>query len=168
MNIDRIRQLEAHRALFTDRPTRAAIARLELPICSRATVRLNIWRNHNIESLIPVLKPYLSLGGLSPEFSLSSYDDSLSFTGHQKASVDILWLDSTRYLSRMDFNSWLAWLDERLANLRVLSKAPVILATWTRKQPSWRFFRRPREPCQKGKLSINRKSNFDASWNANK
>jgi FkbH-like protein len=41
-----------------------------------------------------------------------------------------LWMDSTRILDRINFSDWLDWLLDRLAILRQLSSAPIVLATW--------------------------------------
>lgn len=95
-----------------------------------ATRTVNVWRNHAIEGIWSLGKPFMHFGGWQAEARLSDYDDSLGFANHVPADLELIWLDSGRYLQKVSFDDWLEWLVSRLKALRSLSKAPVIVATW--------------------------------------
>lgn len=93
------------------------------------TVVINVWRNHAFEPLIPLIAPYAAFGMWTPDFKLSHYDDTLSFSEWQQAAAELVWVD----LRRLTFDNREAahlWLTGRLEYLRKLSAAPIVLATW--------------------------------------
>ena len=91
---------------------------------------VSVWRNHAIEPLLPLMQPYWSFGSIDAEVHLSGYDDSLAFADHRPVDVELVWLDSSRYLGHMSLPSWTSWLATRLQTLRTMTSAPIILATW--------------------------------------
>src|SRR5690606_30827247 len=93
------------------------------------------WRNHNFESVESFQQPFLAYAGLSIEYHLRPYDDSLDFRSWDKADVELLWIDSTRYLDRMTSSDWEKWLKGRISELRVKTSAPIIVATWNAWDP---------------------------------
>jgi len=125
-----MRRIEAQSALFSPVISRLAVLRLRKVSGTCRSARVNVWRNHAIESVIELTRPYLEFGRLQIEFSLSDYDDSLLFASHAPADLELLWLDSTRYSSLGPLDTWLEWLDDRIRALRILTGAPIILATW--------------------------------------
>ena len=128
-----MQRFQAQDALFAPQPKRLALQGLDVkPLKSRVTASVNVWRNHAFESVAALMEPYLAFGDVQLECSLSDYDDALLFADVPKADVELLWLDSSRYLARLDFDDWLKWLDERLRTLRIRSQAPIVLATWGR------------------------------------
>lgn len=121
---------ETQGVLFAARPTRLALQQLELAIHGSSVLSINVWRNHAIEPVLPSMLPYLAVAGYATDVRLSDYDDALMFAGHRPADIDILWLDSSRYLDRVSFEEWSQWLISRIKALRSMTSAPIILATW--------------------------------------
>jgi FkbH-like protein len=91
---------------------------------------VNVWRNHSFEPLQPMVASYAGFWDRPLTFRLGDYDDSFSFHGFQDSSVELLWMDSTRYMESINFPEWLDWLQGRIVALRQYSSAPIILATW--------------------------------------
>jgi FkbH-like protein len=115
--------------LFASRPTRLAIQSLEAPSGACCQFTINVWRNHAFEPLEPLVRPYAHFGRWAPDFRLSGYDDSFLFAGHRPAKAELVWLDPSRLPEEL---SWTDWVAVRLTALRVLSNAPIVLATWPR------------------------------------
>ncbi|WP_202416908.1 HAD-IIIC family phosphatase [Duganella qianjiadongensis] len=123
-------QVVAQPVLFAARPTRLALQGLELAPPVRCTLRVNVWRNHAIENLLSLAAPYFAFAGIATDFRLGHYDDSLQFAQHQSADVELLWLDSERYLGQQSTGAWAGWLLQRVQALRARSAAPIVLASW--------------------------------------
>jgi len=128
---------EAQAVLFAARPSRLALQQLRFDLSGSRGVSINVWRNHAIEPVIALALPYLSRAGCVADFRLSDYDDTLMYSGRQSADIELLWLDSSRYLEHSLFEEWLQWLTERMKALRTASSAPIILATWLRDTAQW-------------------------------
>lgn len=126
----KMQRVAAQPVLFSPKISRLALQRLNLAPEGAAVVSVNVWRNHAIEPVISLATPYFLYAGLNVQFRLSGYDDSLLFANHAAADLEILWLDSSRYLTGTSFSSWLEWLGSRVEQLRFASTAPIILATW--------------------------------------
>lgn len=126
-----MRRYEAQAVMFSRRISRLALSQLQSPASGARRLRVNLWRNHAIEGLLPVVEPYCSYRGWLPDFRLGGYDDTLSFADWQEADAELLWLDSSRYRARASFADWAKWLDSRLRALRDTTPAPIILATWS-------------------------------------
>ena len=124
------RNFEAESVLFAPLPPRLALQQLSLAMPAGHGVAVNVWRNHAIEPLLPLCDPYIAFAGLAIEWRLSAYDDSLAFLEHQDAALELLWLDSSRYLARMSADAFIDWLVERLTALRQMSSAPIVAAGW--------------------------------------
>jgi FkbH-like protein len=122
---------ESQSVLFATKISRRDLIDIKLPDNSRKTAVVNVWRNHAFESLIPLMVPYCLFGNWCADFNLGPYDDTLLFNGWRPANIELLWLDSSRFPLGTDFTDWLDWLRSRLSVLRNISKAPVVLATWT-------------------------------------
>ncbi len=119
-------RLEAQHLLFAPAPARLQLQRLEIPKAASQAYTINVWRNHAIEPVLSLVGPYLAFGGWNATFTLGAYDDTLSFTGHNAADLELVWLDSSRYA----MPNWTEWLQGRLLALRGMSKAPIVVATW--------------------------------------
>lgn len=122
----------AQQILFCAQPRRADILDLKLPQADATRVAINVWRNHNFETLSALIEPYSLFGRWLPTWRSSAYDDSLSFEGWQPAAAELIWLDSERLAAATKPDAWLTWLEQRLQTLRALSHAPIVLATWLR------------------------------------
>jgi len=121
-------RLAAQKVLFSASPSRADILDLTLPNADAVRVAINVWRNHNFESLSTLVEPYSLFGRWYASWNLSAYDDSLAFAGWQPAAAELIWLDSGR--SATGTEAWLSWIEQRLQALRARSRAPILLATW--------------------------------------
>jgi FkbH-like protein len=125
-----MRLYDAQAVLFSPRVSRLALSQLQLPTAGDRRLRVNVWRNHAIEGLLPLAEPYCTFGGWQPDFRLGGYDDTLIFADRQEADAELLWLDSLRFLAHTSFADWSQWLEMRLRALRAATVAPIILATW--------------------------------------
>lgn len=128
---------QAQAVLFAERPSRLALQQLELDASGLRAVRINVWRNHAIEPVIALALPYFAYASYLADFHLSDYDDTLMFSGRQPADIELLWLDSSRFLDHPRFDDWLAWLLGRIKVLRTANPAPIILATWLHDAGQW-------------------------------
>ncbi|MDR7272183.1 FkbH-like protein [Pelomonas saccharophila] len=119
-----LRRMAAQETLFAPRPNRLQLLGLSLDKATGPARRINIWRNHAIETLLTLAQPYLDWADLALEPWLSGYDDSLSFAEHAPAELELLWLDASRLPADA------GWLNGRIAALRAMSRAPIlVLAT---------------------------------------
>lgn len=125
-----MKQYETQSGLFAERPSR-------LWLLGQATVendlhryKVNVWRNHALEPLLPLMQPYCEFGGWTADWVLHDYDDSLSFSGHDQADLELIWLDSSRFKVSSDDAGWLEWLANRVQAVRALSSKPIVLASW--------------------------------------
>jgi hypothetical protein len=120
-----LRRAEWQAVLFGPRPTRRELLSLS-PTWPTRAVRLRVHRNHAFEPVVSVLTPYLAFAGLAADVAYSDYDDSLTFATSGDADVEIVWLDFGRYAA-MSGDELAAWVVGRLAALRALSPAPILL-----------------------------------------
>ncbi|RZL31994.1 MAG: hypothetical protein EOP35_20875, partial [Rubrivivax sp.] len=116
-----LRRMAAQETLFASRPSRLELLGLSLDRPSGPARRINIWRNHAIETLLTLAQPYLDWADLALDPWLSGYDDSLSFAEHAPAELELLWLDGSRLPAEAE------WLAGRIAALRAMSRAPILL-----------------------------------------
>lgn len=126
-----MQRVSAQPVLFSPKVSRLALKQLQLNSGDARTVSINVWRNHAVEPVLTLAQPYFAFGCWCPDFRLSSYDDTLLFSGHLPADVELLWLDSNRYSANgrlSDF--WFDWLINRISALRTITTAPIILITW--------------------------------------
>jgi FkbH-like protein len=114
--------------LFAPQPTRLALKSLGATALRHRHHSINVWRNHAFELLEPLILPFAQFGRWTPDFRLGAYDDSFSFADHQPADAELIWLDPDR-LGQGDGTT--DWLASRVAALRSLSNAPIVVATWT-------------------------------------
>ena len=128
---------EAQAVLFAALPSRLALQQLELDVSGSRGVSINVWRNHAIEPVMASTLPYLARARCAADFRLSDYDDTLMFNGHEPADIELLWLDSSRYLDRSLIGDWLHWLIGRIKALRIANPAPIIVATWLHDAGQW-------------------------------
>lgn len=128
---------QAQSVLFAARPPRLALQQLELDVTGLRSVSVNVWRNHAIEPVVALAQPYLAYGCCLADLHLSDYDDTLMFSGCQPANIELLWLDSSRYLGTFSPDDWLDWLAGRIKVLRAASTAPIIVATWLHDAGQW-------------------------------
>jgi FkbH-like protein len=121
---------EAQPTLFAAKPSRRDVVDLALADEKAKVSVVNVWRNHAFESFLPLMEPYCAFGRWRGDFRINDYDDTLMFTGWKSADVELIWLDSSRYLRVDHGENWLKWLSGRLSFLRSISQSPIVLATW--------------------------------------
>lgn len=117
--------------LFAHIPSRRQLLDVQMPDDADKIISVNVWRNHAFETVMALMEPYCLYGNWKAKFNLGPYDDSLMFHDPGLADVELVWLDSSRFIDRADFSEWSLWLEGRLKYLRTISKAPVVLTTWT-------------------------------------
>lgn len=120
-----LNRLLAQRLLFARRPSRPSL--LDLPVPQPADTkktRIQVWRNHAFEPLLPILEIYAAHSGWNPDFILGPYDDTLNFTGHQGCDLELLWIDPQRYKNGIAPGSF---LEERIHSLRNISDSPILV-----------------------------------------
>lgn len=114
--------------LFSPVPSRLALHQLMvLPSRPGRQLKVNVWRNHSIEPLLPLCAPYFAFAGVEVDWWLSAYDDSLCFAGHQQAALELLWLDASSHFAKMSDHECVTWLRGRLFALRRASSAPIVV-----------------------------------------
>lgn len=120
---------QAQAALFSAVPSYAELISCVFDKPTSPSMQINVWRNHAFEPLIPLIGPYAAFGGWSPDFKLSHYDDTLSFSEWKQSSIELIWFDLRRLIFE-NRHAALSWLAGRLESLRNVSASPIILATW--------------------------------------
>jgi FkbH-like protein len=122
-----LRRAQWQETLFSSEPARLDLLRLK-PEWACVPLRLRVHRNQAFEFVASVLTPFLAFDGRVPEISYSDYDDSLAFRLNTPANVELLWLDFERYRERMTNAELIAWLQDRVTELRAGSAAPILIA----------------------------------------
>ncbi len=125
-----LKRHDSQNILFAREIDRLKLNKLVLPEGIDKKFTINLWKNHNFESLLPYVDVYAQYGGISLKWNIGSYDDSFSFLDFKDADIEVIWMDSSRLLNHISFDEWLTWLASRLRALRVKSKGPIVLLTW--------------------------------------
>lgn len=130
-----LQKIERQKILFDEQSKRKLFADLE-PIAPSTTqaLQVNVWRNHNFESLMPIINPYFSYVSKEVEFTISDYDESFAFNGHEMCDLEIIWIDPTSAIKKIGLLAWMNWLEQRLVFLRSISSAPILVAGWSSEQ----------------------------------
>jgi predicted enzyme involved in methoxymalonyl-ACP biosynthesis len=115
-------------ALFADRPRRLELLALR-PDWALEPVAVRIHRNHSFEHVASVAGPWFAWWGCRPGFTYSDYDDSFAFgsVAGETAQLEIVWADVARYAGRLEGDALADWICGRLASLRSMSAAPILL-----------------------------------------
>lgn len=131
LTIDRyFRHFDAQKVLFSAKPSRRNLLSVDCSDDDQQRITVNVWRNHAFETVASLVPPYLALRNTAIDFHLGAYDESFSFAGHNQANLELMWIDSRGLMPNLGFNGWLSWLQGRLIELRVLTNAPIVVATW--------------------------------------
>ncbi len=113
--------------LFCHNINRAELAKIQVDCKGSYNIKLNIWRNHNFESLMPFISLFSKIGGWNGEYNISSYDDSLVFNGWKSADVEVIFYDgSVLFTETRNIQAF----HNRVCYLRKMSDAPIIILTW--------------------------------------
>ncbi|SAL61421.1 HAD-IIIC family phosphatase [Caballeronia telluris] len=126
-----MKRVEIQPALFAAKLSRLTLQSIHCDFTGSACATVNVWRNHAIEPILELARPFFFWGGWSANTRISDYDDTLMFSGHAQCDVELLWLDSSRYRKEGGASGdWLDWLGGRVSALRGSSTAPIVIATW--------------------------------------
>jgi len=125
-----MKRFEVQDILFAGFPSRTELLSLNLPSPSGSATKVNVWRNHNFESVQALMSPFLSFYSWPLEYNVSSYDDTLSFVDFNDADIELIWFDSSRLMNKITFPNVIEWLEDRFNQLRSKTKGPIIFASW--------------------------------------
>ena len=131
-----MKRIEVQSVLFAERPSRLSLLDIDCNFTGEQQISVNVWRNHAVESVLQLARPYFYWGVWQADFRVGDYDDSLSYAGHSAADVELLWLDSGRYAERSSSDEWIDWLLERIRALRAMTSAPIVIASWLGDAPA--------------------------------
>lgn len=121
---------QAQEALFAHQPSRLVLQSIDQDASPTRSFTVNVWRNHAIEPILSLARAYQSYGRYTVEYRIGDYDDTLIFDGHQPADIELFWIDSSRYLVKVELGKWLEWLTDRVKSMRAISTSPIIVGTW--------------------------------------
>jgi FkbH-like protein len=84
--------------------------------------RIRVWRNFNFESIGKIVQILLRESGFEIEWTLSGYDDSLSFTPELEGEFDleIIWVDVSKFRGGGEEKKF--WLESRIQNLKTKTR----------------------------------------------
>ena len=109
-------------------PNRADLAAF-VPHWPCRTIRVCVHRNHGFEAVSSAIGPYAAWNNLAFEWSLSAYDDTLTFDLRSDSELELIWLDAGR-LESMAPGALGPWLVGRLRALRSMTSNPIVAAIW--------------------------------------
>jgi FkbH-like protein len=115
--------------VYAARPSRRSVLSLTTP-WSLVPLRVDCYRNQGFESIAPLAAQFARYAGLVVSFHTSDYDDSLAWTSVTPADCHLIWLDYDRYSSSLSPPQLGEWLAGRIAALRGLTTAPIIVNDW--------------------------------------
>jgi FkbH-like protein len=95
-----------------------------------APLRVGCYRNQAFEPVAQLAAQFARYAGLEVSFELSDYDDSLAWTSVTPADCHLIWLDYDRYDGQLTPTQLGDWLAGRIAGLRRLTTAPIIVNGW--------------------------------------
>jgi len=126
-----MKRVEIQSVLFAAKPSRLALQSIDCDFTGCRCGAVNVWRNHAIEPVLDLARPFLFWGGWNVQARVSDYDDTLMYADHSPADAELLWLDSSRYRKDDDCGGqWIDWLASRVRALRAISTAPILIASW--------------------------------------
>ena len=113
--------------LFAEELRRIDLLRLRASSpCTSFSMRVH--RNHAFEFVASVIGPFLAFSGRRADIAYSDYDDSLALHLDGAADVELLWVDFERYGQTLAATELTDWLRGRVASLRSLTDAPILIA----------------------------------------
>ena len=145
---------ESECALFSSNTSRFDLHSLDAKNGSELHVIVNVWRNHSIEPILSLIKPYMKFADYMARFDCSGYDDSFSFKEHRDADVELIWFDPTRYAKMVESAKW-SWISRRLFQLRELTDKPIIFVSWYTSGDKEIFANSFRMPCDTYFIDLN-------------
>lgn len=114
-------------ALFAEVPRRAVCARLKSEWPTQP-VAVRVHRNHAFEHVGAATSAWGAYAGLVYEWSVGGYDDSLAFAGlASNPAVELVWYDALVVAARLGEVGFADWFLSRLAELRRISTAPILV-----------------------------------------
>jgi len=107
--------------------------RADLAACTYAgsgpSIRVQVHRNHGFEAVSSATPAYEAWSGINFDWTIGSYDDSLTFGLTNETDVEVVWLD-TAQISGLSGRGVGTWLATRLGVLRSRTDNPILLIAW--------------------------------------
>lgn len=98
-----------------------------IPFSLFAKYKINVWRNHNFETMQIALIKFAAISNWQADFKISDYDDTLMFSDWQAADIEIIWYDGINIFSDKEK---IEWFFSRILSLRSKSFSPILILTW--------------------------------------
>jgi FkbH-like protein len=117
-------RLDWQKVLFSEKTGRSDLPNSK-PGWKCQNISIRVHRNQPFEFVASAIPSFLALSGYTAKFLYSDYDDSLNFNLNGEATLEIIWLDYSRY-SKTD--GFFDWLTGRLLTLRKMSRAPILVS----------------------------------------
>lgn len=113
--------------LFSEKLSRIDLGSIKTELKKSNLKLINVYRNHNFESLIPFVDLYSSYADDGYRFNIGDYDSSLCFSSYNDAAnLELVWFDFT-LIDGLKGSDLLEWFVDRIDYLRVLSNKPILI-----------------------------------------
>ena len=113
--------------LFTEKLSRIDLGSIKTELKKSNLKLINVYRNHNFESLIPFVELYSSYAEDGYQFNISDYDNSLFFSSfNDNAHLELIWFDFT-LIDELKGGDLSEWFIDRVDYLRLLSNKPILI-----------------------------------------
>ena len=131
---DIIAKYNAQKKLFSCNVSRLNLLDLKIEnTINNLQKKVNVWMNHNFESIVPTMIPYLQYQNLNLDFHFSDYDDSFLFNGYENAEIEIVFMNMQSYQNKLNESDLIGWIEERISYLREISKGTILVVSWNNK-----------------------------------
>lgn len=122
-----IKKFSQQEILFCEKPSRTNLSSIQIEFKKNNHKLINVYRNHNFESLIPFVNLYSSYAEDGYRFNVGDYDSSLCYSSfNDAANLELVWFDLT-LIDGLKGRDLLEWFVERIDYLRVLSNKPILI-----------------------------------------
>ena len=100
---DIIAKYYAQKKLFSCNVSRLNLLDLKIEnTINNLQKKVNVWMNHNFESIVPTMIPYLQYQNLNLDLNFSDYDDSFLFNGYENAEIEIVFMNMQPYKNKLN------------------------------------------------------------------
>ena len=128
---DIIAKYYAQKKLFSCNVSRLNLLDLKIEnTINNLQKKVNVWMNHNFESIVPTMIPYLQYQNLNLDLNFSDYDDSFLFNGYENAEIEIVFMNMQPYKNKLNDSDLIEWIKKRISYLREISKGTILLISW--------------------------------------
>lgn len=124
-NRDFLGRFHRQDVLTARHPRRAEVAALAVDDPVQLAANVAVWRNHAIEPLEPLLRPFMQTAGLDLQLVLGGYDDTLTLSPCVGAELDLVWFDLDRLA--LEEGDALDWFVSRIARCATSASGSVVV-----------------------------------------